>query len=189
MNRLKLFASLALSTTLLIPAVSYAQDQGQGQGQQQGQNGGGGGGGGERGGRRGGGGGGNFDPAQMRERMTQMLKDQLGTTDEEWTVMQPKIEKVMTAQQDLRGGFGGRRGPGGGQDNDQARSPVQQAQRDLRQTLENKDAPADEITRKLEALREARTAAKTSLETAQKELKEVLTPRQEAVLVSFGMLD
>ena len=55
--------------------------------------------------------------------------------------------------------------------------------------LENKDTPADQIAAKLTALREARAKAKADLETAQKDLKEVLTPRQEAVMVSMGMLE
>src|SRR5688500_16748488 len=44
---------------------------------------------GERGGDRG-----NFDPAQMRERMMARYKEQLGATDEEFKVLQPKLEKV-----------------------------------------------------------------------------------------------
>src|SRR3954471_6899566 len=59
---------------------------------------------------------GNFDPAAMRERMLNGIKERLGATDEEWKVLQPKIEKVMTAQRDSRttGGRGGRGGDRGG---------------------------------------------------------------------------
>ena len=42
---------------------------------------------------------------------------------------------------------------------------------------------------KLKTLREARDKARAELQTAQKELKEVLTQRQEATLVSLGMLE
>jgi hypothetical protein len=140
------------------------------------------------------GGRGNFDPAQFRQRMEERLKEQLGTNDDEWKVIQPKLQKVMEAQRDARGGgfFGGRgrggdRGPGG--NSSQAQSPVQQAQRDLRQTLDNKDASADEIKAKLTALRDAREKAKAELAAAQKDLRDVLTQRQEATLVMLGMLD
>ena len=140
------------------------------------------------------------DRAQFRERFEQMMKERLGTTDDEWKVLQPKIEKVQTAQRNSRGGFGGFGGRGGGgggggggnrdrgADSENA-SPVQKAQRELSTALENKDTPAEEISKKLTALREAREKGRAELAAAQKELKEVLTARQEAVLVTFGMLD
>ena len=153
--------------------------------------------GGDRGGNPGGdrGGRGNFDPAQMRERFTNMIKDQMSVSDDEWKVIQPKLEKVMTAQRDARGGgMGGmfsrrRDDTGGSQGNDPQRSAVQQAQQDLRTLLENKDAAADQIAAKLTALREARNKAREELASAQKDLKDVLNARQEAVLVMMGMLD
>ena len=137
------------------------------------------------------------DRGQFRERFEQMMKERLGTTDEEWKVLQPKIEKVQTAQRNSRGGFGGfggRGGGGGGGNRDRGAdsenaSPVQKAQRELSTALENKDTPAEEISKKLTALREAREKGRAELAAAQKELKEVLTARQEAVLVTFGMLE
>src|SRR4051812_47735368 len=61
---------------------------------------------------------GNFDPAQFREQMMNRMKEQLGSNDDEWKVLSPKIEKLMTAQRDARvgfgGGFGGQRRGGGG---------------------------------------------------------------------------
>jgi hypothetical protein len=99
------------------PAANPGQNQGQGQGQGQAQGQGQGQGGRRRGGGNGNGGGGNFDPAQFRQRMDERMKQSLGVSDEEWGVLQPKIEKVRAAQrQSGRGGtfFGGRRnGPGG----------------------------------------------------------------------------
>jgi len=151
---------------------------------------------GDRGGNGGPPGGNRWDPAQMRQRMEDMMKQQLGTNDDEWKIIQPKLQKVLEVQRDARGGGmggmfgrnrpGGDRGPGG---DTQATSPVQQAQRDLRTALDNKDTPADQITAKLTALREAREKAKADLSAAQKDLREVLTQRQEAVLVMMGMLD
>src|SRR5688572_32129830 len=138
---------------------------------------------------------------EFQERFNTMLKEQLGTTDEEWKVLQPKIEKVMTARRNSggggggfpggRGGGGGRGRDGGGRDggNDADASPTQKASRDLRTALENKDTPSEEIAKRLAALREAREKARAELTSAQKELKEVLTQRQEAVLVTFGMLE
>jgi len=135
--------------------------------------------------------GGNFDPAQFRERMMNNIKEQLGASDDEWKVLSPKIEKLMTAQRDARVGFGGLGGGNrrpGGQDT-QPTTPVAKASTDLRTALENKDTPAPELAAKLTALREARDKARAELTGAQKELKEILTQRQEAVLVTMGMLE
>lgn len=127
--------------------------------------------------------------AEFRQRMEQRLKEQLGVNDDEWKVLQPKIEKVSEARRaqfsGFGGGFGGRRGGG----DERPQTPVAKAQADLRSALENKDTPAAEITRRLTALREAREKARQDLAAAQKDLKEVLTARQEAVLVVQGTLE
>ncbi len=56
-------------------------------------------------------------------------------------------------------------------------------------TTTGRDATAEEINAKLTAYREARDKARQTLAAAQKDLKDVLSQRQEAVLVSMGMLD
>ena len=87
---------------------------------------------------------------------------------------------------------GGRRGgPGGGApaDANVPQSPVAAASKDLQDLLDNKDSTSEQIKVKLTALREARTKAHEELVAAQAELKELLTARQEAVLVVRGMLD
>jgi hypothetical protein len=130
----------------------------------------------------------------MREFVNTRLKERTGATDEEWKVIEPKLNKVNDIRFDLMaGGFGGRGGRGG-DDNSRGDSaspagPVQSASRDLRNVLENKDASADQIAAKLKAFREARDKAKESLAAAQKDLKEILTQRQEAVLVVNSVLD
>jgi len=150
--------------------------------------------GGDRGGDRGGRGGG-FDPAAMRQGFMDRIKEQMGVTNEdEWKVIQGKLDPVMTKRQEASGfggfGRGGRGGGGGGGDNDRPRSAVDQASRDLRTTLENKDATEDQVKEKLTAFREARDKARAELTAAQKELKDILAPgRQEAVLVQFGLLE
>jgi hypothetical protein len=75
-------------------------------------------------------------------------------------------------------------GPGGmGEFNRQA-SPELDA---LRKTIETK-APAPEIKAKLADLRAARKKKEAELETAQDELHQVLSARQEAVAVMLGLL-
>jgi hypothetical protein len=136
---------------------------------------------------------GGFDMARFQEERLNRTKEQLGATDEDWQVLKPKIEKVFTAQ---AASFAGRGFGGRGRDGDRGRdsnrgptSPAAQASRELRDALENKDTPPDQIVAKLAALREARAKARTELEAAQKDLQSVLTPRQEAVLVAAGTLE
>jgi hypothetical protein len=154
--------------------------------------------GGDRGGDRGRG---NFDPAQMRAQYLLRLKEQLGANDDEWKVLEPKLTKVMDASRASRSssGFGGGstrgRGPGGGDSNrsstpqpDPNASPVSKASAELRAVVERKDAAANEYTEKLNALRAARAKAEAEQAAAEKELKDVLTPKQEAILVANGMI-
>ena len=160
---------------------------------------------GQPGGNRGqrGNGGGNFDPAQMRAQYMTRLKEQLGANDDEWKVLEPKLTKVMDASRAARstGGFGGggftggrtRGGNNGGAPAtpppvDPNATPVQKASAELRAVVDKKDAAASEYTEKLAAYRAAREKAKTDQAAAEKELKEVLTPKQEAILVSSGTI-
>jgi hypothetical protein len=146
----------------------------------------------------GGPGGGRFDPEQMRQRMMDRYKEMLGVTDEEWKALLPKLEKVMTAQRESRSagmgffgpggrGPGGERGPGG--DSNVNQSALAKATSDLRTTMEDKSASAEDIGKKLTALRQAKEKARADLAAAQKDLKELLTQKQEAALVLAGMLE
>jgi len=156
-----------------------------------------------------------FDPARMAEmqqRMMERWKETLGADDEAWKVIQPRLTKMMelNRQQGMGGGRGmmpfgmrgrgGDQGPGGrgGQQGDRPRFPgqenrtpseVEKAAEALNTTLENQSASADEIKQRLTALRAAREKAKTELAKAQQDLRQILTLRQEALLVSSGMLD
>lgn len=150
---------------------------------------------------------GRFDPEQFRRMMSERMREMLGATEEEWKVLEPKIEAVQTASRELRaggfgfgpggfgpggrGGFGpggpGREGPRGAQETPQ--SPVAKAAEDLRTTLEDTNASAEAIAQKLAALRKARDTARENLARAQADLRELLTKRQEAQLVLMGILD
>jgi hypothetical protein len=79
-----------------------------------------------------------------------------------------------------------RGGPGGGPGQ---RDPSAQLRTDLQAALDDPKASPDEIREKLAALRKAREKAKADLAAAQKDLLELLTAYQEAVLVNLGYLD
>ncbi len=132
-----------------------------------------------------------FDPAQLRERMMTNMKEQLGASDAEWETLRPKVMKVWTLHRDLRPGMAGMAGMAGRPRQGGAReeNEVAKAQRELRTTLQNKDAPTEEIQKQLTALRNAREKVRKDLEAAQKDLKASVNPRQEAVLVLNGLLD
>ena len=190
---------VVLAMVLVLGSVCQAQDNGaqggirlrQGQGPGQGQN--------------------AANPqdrmAQFRERMTQRVKDSLGVTDEEWAVLQPKIEKVMTLQRDASGGrmMGMMRGVGGGRNRqgqggqgqvDAApatppvdQSPVAKAATNLQTVADNKDAKPEDVKAALDAYRAAQAKAAEELQAARKDLKDVLTVQQEAKLVLTGILE
>ena len=136
------------------------------------------------------------DPAAMRERMNQMMKERLACTDEEWTVIGPRLEKVMTLNRQVSTGgmgraWGGRGGRGGQPDQEaQADQPevVQKAQA-LNTVLEDANATDAQVSEALKAYRDARDAAEKELDQARSELRELLTVKQEAQLVMMGMLE
>jgi hypothetical protein len=154
---------------------------------------------------------GNFDPEQARQRMMERYKTQLDVkSDDEWKVIQERIEKVTQARREV--GFGGGMGgmgfgrpgrPGGNAGNAEASADGQGPRRGgrggfgppepspeaeaLQKAIEAK-APADEIKAKLAKLREVRKEKEAKLETAQEELRKVLSVRQEAAAVLAGLV-
>jgi hypothetical protein len=177
----KLFAMFAVAAALCVSAdCSFAQ-----------QNGGGGGGGFRRGG--GGGGGGNFDPAQFQQRMMDRYKEQLGfTNDTEWSAVEPLVQKVSEARiESLRGGFGGgfrRGGQGGGGGGGAFGGQTDPDREALQQAIDN-NAPAAQIKTLLDKYRAAQKTKQAKLESAQADLKKVLTQKQEAAAVLAGLLN
>ena len=127
------------------------------------------------------------------QRMNDRLKASLKVTDEEWNVLKPLVEKVQTAQREAGAGrgFGGRGGgPGGGGDNNTPDTrPGAAESTALRTALESDSTSADDIKAKLAAVREVRKKGAASLAVAREDLKKVVTVRQEAVLVSMGLLE
>lgn len=135
--------------------------------------------------------------------MMDRYKEQLEITDDaEWKIIQDRVEKVMAAQREARGGafgmFGGGRGggrggqgggqggPGGGGRGGFGGEPSPEAEA-LQKAIEGK-ASADELKTKLAKYRDSRKDAEAKLEKAQDDLRKVLNARQEAVAVLAGLL-
>ncbi len=134
-------------------------------------------------------------------RMSEMFKQRLGASDEEWGVIQPRLQKVMELQGQSRrgmgmmmfgGGAGGPVGPGARRGGDQGAPPAAQAMPEataLETAVEDQAQSNDQIQAKLTAYREARAKQEAELKAAREELRQVLSLRQESILVLSGMLD
>lgn len=150
--------------------------------------------------------------AEFRRAASERMRETMGATEDEWKVLQPKIEKVQTLSRDARGGMGmgfrmlgpgggpGGRGPGGrgrgGRDAtppaegaDRQQSDVEKTMAELQKLLQDKESKAEDIKAALTAYREARAKVREELEKSQKDLREIVTVRQEAMLVSMAVLD
>jgi hypothetical protein len=149
---------------------------------------------------------GGFNPEEMRARMTERVRELLEVkNDDEWKLIQARIEKTQEAQREVRslngdfrllfsrsgeqggapgGDQGGRtRGPGGspfgGTPNPDAEA--------FSKAVQNK-APTDELKQRMARVREARKNAEAKYDKAADDLRQVLTVRQEATLVAIGLL-
>jgi hypothetical protein len=157
-----------------------------------------------------------IDPQQIREAMRSVdfskvrqaaamrwkarLKQQLGVTDEEWKVLEPRIENLVRARQEAGvrpggGRSGGRSGFGAGElpveprrDERGEPSELQEAAAELRAAMDDPDAPDADVRGRLDVYRRAREKARLKVETAERELKDLLTLRQEAILMLWGIL-
>jgi hypothetical protein len=118
------------------------------------------------------------------------IKRELGVTDDEWTVLSPKIQAYATAQ--ARASIGV---PGGGMGGitgafavNAGRNDLSIALHDLRVALHDKTATDDTLAEKLKAVRDARVKANSDLASAKKDLTDIITMRQEAILVRIGVM-
>lgn len=141
------------------------------------------------------------------------LRESFTMSAEEFTAIEPLLTRVETLRLQERlvnpqgmmpgrgRGPGGQGGPGGGQGGDftkmllgdtplePATKDVQDATKALTSLLADAQANATEVAAALARVRAARTALTAVVAKAQEDLRGVLTPRQEAVLVERGTLD
>ena len=139
---------------------------------------------------------------EYRTRMADRQREQVGATEDEWKILQPRMEKVQQLQRQISGyggsgGFSSRfgRGPGGDSTRqpegapERERSDVEIKTEALRTVLADEDAPASAIKAALEALRVARKRAEEELSAARRDLRDVCSPLQEAQFVLMRILD
>jgi len=145
---------------------------------------------------------------QLRGTMNQMqgtirnsslntIRLQLNASDEEWSVLLPKIQRVLIALQDValptvqtnaRGGAGGTNIMGGLALAQPTLSDVTKAFMDLQDALKNPNAADDLIGARLRTWRTLHDKAISELAAARADLVNILTLRQEAILLNLGWL-
>lgn len=150
----------------------------------------------------------DFEEERQKEGGHQILvaKYALGVLEEQWKLIQPKLEKVQQLRDRASSGIGvwvvGSSGNGGepGKPSFQWKQPwkdkspdeLTEAQRlaqRLRTLLERKNTTPEAFRHNIAALREARkkeSKLERPLAEARRELREVLTTKQEAILVLLG---
>jgi hypothetical protein len=140
--------------------------------------------------------GGPPDPEEMRQMMDQRIKQAMNPTDDEWTKLQPLIDKVeeLEHQSDTGPRMHGPPHPeddqnGDNPDGDHPQSPVESAISKLKKVLSDQASTDDQIATATKAVEDAEKKVKDDLAAARKELKAIVNLRQQAVLVALGVLD
>src|SRR5687767_4322000 len=148
------------------------------------------------------------DPLRFRHLTMNAVRAKLAADDEQWKSLWPKIEKVLEAQRNARTGAGmsfsspamvkgnppanampPQRPPIGGAGAGVVDTPAGRAMQQIRAALENQQTSDEELLKQVTAMRAARDIARAELAAAQKDLHDACSPRQEAVLVTLGVLE
>jgi hypothetical protein len=143
----------------------------------------------------------NFDPQQIQQMIKQVqqqfltsLRDQMEVTnDTEWNAMEPLLSKVVQAEtESLIGGMGGMgmmrmfMGNRGGNIPGLSQSDPEG---EALQKLLDDGAPTRQVRDALARYNDARKRKADELTRNREQLRKILTPRQEAILVLTGLLD
>jgi hypothetical protein len=143
---------------------------------------------------------GNFDPEQFRQRMMERYRERLEVkSDDEWKIIEPRINAVLEARREVGvggfGGFGRGRGQRAGGDAEGGRQgrrggfgPEPSAEQQALERAIESNASSEELKAKLAEFRKARKEKEAKLEKAQAELQAVLSVKQEANAVLMGLL-
>ena len=146
---------------------------------------------------------GEFDAKKFEQRIqgriTGMIKDDLKITDEEWEIIGPRMNKVIdlanknnarlaTFRKMSRRWYSSR-GIKLKSDELDDKHPIERASDNLSAIINDETATTEDIRTALKKLRSAKEATKLEIIKAQSELKKLLTIKQEAKLVMYGILD
>jgi hypothetical protein len=130
----------------------------------------------------------NMDPQQMQQMMQQRLlsniREQMQVTDDkDWDGIEPSLTKVaqgyMSAMMARMGAMMGGGVPSMGEPDPDTAA--------LQAGIDN-NAPPEQMKALLEKFRQARDGKAAEQKANEEQLRQILTPRQEAVLVLMGIL-
>jgi len=128
-------------------------------------------------------------PARLQQQAKNMRTTLGVTNDAEWTVISPRLVKVMQLQAGMR--LTGMASMGGGAATRAlaALGVTPDPSADALSKAIDDGAPIAEIKLDMARVRQARKAQQAELARAQTDLQSVVTIRQEAILLSNGMLE
>lgn len=132
-----------------------------------------------------------------RQQVHDRLRELLGvTSDEEWAVLQPRLERVLGLAARMGANTGGVTASLGRRFRNfrfEADSPAideyQRYRQELNRMLADPRTASVDLQTLIRSLREARLRAKAELDAARGELIPYLTSRQEALLIQMGVLE
>jgi len=129
-------------------------------------------------------------PAQLQRRLEGMRLALGVTNDSEWVVILPRLVKVMQLQAEMRLiGMASMGGGGAALRTLAAMGVTPDPSADALSKAIDDGAPIAEIKVAMNRVRQARKAKQADLVRAQGDLQSVVSIRQEAILLSDGMLD
>jgi hypothetical protein len=132
---------------------------------------------------------------QGRNQQRQMsnLQQLLNATDDEWAVLGPRIQRVLDLSNDFNQAANNPpsqfRNQGAPQQQPTPTAPVAAALADLRNLLQDPNSPDSSVREKLTAYRQARAKVAADLAGARIDLLNVLTLRQESILLTMLIVE
>jgi uncharacterized coiled-coil DUF342 family protein len=108
------------------------------------------------------------------------LKDSLRVSEEEWPVIQPRLQAVYDLVHPTSRMTG---------ENTPAKTELEQKSRELRELVREDTAGPEQFKAKLAAYRAAKDRVAQELGGARQSLRQILTLRQETILILNGLLD
>ena len=123
------------------------------------------------------------------------IKDLLAAADDDWQTLSPKVERVLAAKQNLNTGAGMNWTSQNGfkpvvqASTSRPDTPAGKALQAVRDAVTDPAASDEDLSRKMAAVREARQKARIEYQTAQNELISATSPRQQAILMTLGVIE
>jgi hypothetical protein len=144
--------------------------------------------------RGGGSSGSGFNPKHKDDQLI-AIKDHLEMSDEDWKALSPKVDRVLVAKMNMSTGAGmnwtssNNAKPAFSASAAKTDTAAGKAMQEVRDAVADKAAADEDLTRKMAEVRKARQKARAEYEAAQKALTDAITPRQQAVLMTLGVVE